>query len=152
MQDLELTPQIYNTPVQFERKDIKGVAFKNLYQKIYTHLQIVNIETDEDILGFKDFQVKTEKYLKYDESFVHTNPRENDIYNTPDEPLCTVIIQLAGRVLTQKRTYPKIIDVLGEVGGFMEVIYSLFKVILILITDILYYISLVNNLFSFNID
>ena len=83
---------------------------------------------------------------------MHTNPRENDIYNTPDEPLCTVIIQLAGRVLTQKRTYPKIIDVLGEVGGFMEVIYSLFKVILILITDILYDISLVNNLFSFNID
>ena len=152
MQDLELTPQIYKTPVQFERKDIQGVAFKNLYQKIYTHLQIVNIETDEDILGFKDFQIRNEKYLKYDESFVHTNPREKDIYNTPGEPLCTVIIQLAGKVLTQKRTYPKIIDVLGEVGGFMEVIYSFFKVILILITDILYDISLVNNLFSFNID
>ena len=34
----------------------------------------------------------------------------------------------------------------------MEVIYSFFKVILILITDVLYDISLVNNLFSFNID
>jgi hypothetical protein len=150
MQDLELTPQIYKTPVQFERKDIKGVAFKNLYQKIYTHLQIVNIETDEDIIGFKDFHIKNEKYLKYEESFVHTNPRENDIYNTPGEPLCTVIIQLAGKVLTQKRPYPKLIDVLGEVGGFMEVVYSFFKVILILITDILYDISLANNLFSFN--
>jgi hypothetical protein len=152
MQDLELTPQLYKTPVQFERKDVKGIAFKNLYQKIYTHLQIVNIETDEDLLGFKDFQIRNEKYLKYDESFVHTNPRENDIYNTPEEPLCSVIIQLAGKVLTQKRTYPKIIDVLGEVGGFMEVVYSFFKVILIFITDILYDISLVNNLFSFNID
>jgi hypothetical protein len=150
MQDLELTPQIYKTPVQFERKDVKGFAFKNLYQKIYTHLQIVNIETDEDIIGFKDFHIKNEKYLKYEESFVHTNPRENDIYNTPGEPLCTVIIQLAGKVLTQKRTYPKLIDVLGEVGGFMEVVYSFFKVILIFITDILYDISLVNNLFSFN--
>ena len=150
MQDLELTPQIYKTPVQFERKDVKGFAFKNLYQKIYTHLQIVNIETDEDIIGFKDFHIKNEKYLKYEESFVHTNPRENDIYNTPGEPLCTVIIQLAGKVLTQKRTYPKLIDVLGEVGGFMEVVYSVFKVILIFITDILYDISLVNNLFSFN--
>ena len=61
-------------------------------------------------------------------------------------------IQLAGKVLTQKRTYPKLIDVLGEVGGFMEVIYSVFKVLLILMTDILYDISLVNNLFSFSID
>ena len=152
IQDLELTPQIYKTPVQFERKDIQGMAFKNLYQKIYTHLQIVNIETDEDILGFKDFQIKNEKYLKYDESFVYTNPRESDIYDEKGDPFCTIIIQLAGKVLTQKRTYPKIIDVLGEVGGCMEVVYSFLKVILILITDILYDVSLVNNLFSFNFD
>ena len=152
IQDLELTPQLYKTPVQFEKKDIQGLAFKNLYQKIYTHLQIVNIETDEDIFGLKDFQIKNEKFLKYDESFVYTNPRENDIYDVEGDPLCTVIIQLAGKVLTQKRTYPKLIDVLGEVGGCMEVVYSFFKVLLILMTDILYDISLVNNLFSFNID
>jgi hypothetical protein len=151
IQDLELTPQLYETPVQFERKDIQGVAFKNLYQKIYTHLQIVNIETDEDIFGLKDFLIKNEKYLKYDESYIYTNPREHDIFDTEGEPLCTIIIQLAGKVLTQKRTYPKLIDVLGEVGGCMEVVYSFSKVVLFLITDILYDISLVNNLFSFNI-
>ena len=151
IQDLELTPQLYETPVQFERKDIQGVAFKNLYQKIYTHLQIVNIETDEDIFGLKDFQIKNEKYLKYDESYIYTNPREHDIFDSEGEPLCTIIIQLAGKVLTQKRTYPKLIDVLGEVGGCMEVVYSFSKVVLFLITDILYDISLVNNLFSFNI-
>ena len=151
IQDLELTPQLYETPVQFERKDIQGVAFKNLYQKIYTHLQIVNIETDEDIFGLKDFQIKNEKYLKYDESYIYPNPREHDIFHSEGEPLCTIIIQLAGKVLTQKRTYPKLIDVLGEVGGCMEVVYSFSKVVLFLITDILYDISLVNNLFSFNI-
>jgi hypothetical protein len=146
---LELTPQIYETPVQFERKDIQGLAFKNLYQTIYTHLQIVNIETDEDIFGLKDFLIKNEKYLKYDESYVYTNPREHDIYE--GESLCTIIIQLAGKVLTQKRTYPKLIDVLGEVGGCMEVVYSFSKVVLVLITEILYDISFVNHLFSFNI-
>ena len=81
-----------------------------------------------------------------------TNPREKDIYDEKGDPLCSVIIQLAGKVLTQKRTYPKIIDILGEVGGCMEVVYSFLKVILILITDILYDVSLVNNLFSFNFD
>ena len=149
---MELTPQFYKTPVQFEKKDIQGHPFKNWYQKIYTFLQIVNIETDEDILGFKDFNIKTEKFLKYEESSVFTNPREKDIYDEKADPLCSVIIQLAGKVLTQKRTYPKIIDVLGEVGGCMEVVYSFLKVILILMTDILYDVSLVNNLFSFNFD
>ena len=90
--------------------------------------------------------------MKYDESYVYTNPREKDIFNNAGgEPLFTIIIQLAGKVLTQKRTYPKLIDVLGEVGGCMEVVYSFSKVVLIFITDILYDISLVNNLFSFNI-
>ena len=81
-----------------------------------------------------------------------TNRREKDRYDEKGDPLCSVFIQLAGKVLTQKRTYPKIIDVLGEVGGCMEVVYSFLKVILILITDILYDVSLVNNLFSFNFD
>ena len=45
-------------------------------QKIYAHLQNVNIETDEDILGFKDFHIKNEKYFKYNESFIHTNPEK----------------------------------------------------------------------------
>ena len=69
---------------------------------------------------------------------MYTNPREKDIYDVEGDPLCTVIIQLAGKVLTQKRTYPKIIDVLGEVGGCMEVFYSFSKVLLFLMTDILY--------------
>ena len=152
MQDIELTPNVYATPVEFQRRDIQGVAFKNLLQNIYTHLQIVNIETDEDILGFKDFaNIRKEKYLKYDESFVHVAPAVSDIYKIGGS-FCTVTIQLAGKVLTQKRTYTKLIDVLGEVGGFMEVIYSLFQTILFFLTDNLYDISLVNNLFSFDIE
>ena len=152
MQDIELTPNIYSSPVQFERRDIQGVAFKDLLQNIYTHLQIVNIETDEDLLGFSYFnKVKKEKYLKYDESFVHVAPITDNVIDNGGT-FCTIIIQLAGKVLTQKRTYTKIIDVLGEVGGFMEVIYSFFKVILVILTDNLYDISLVNNLFCFDLD
>ena len=152
MQDIELTPQYYNSPIQFQRRDIQGVAYKDLLQNIYTHLQIVNIETDEDILGFTNFdKIKKEKYLKYDESFVHVAPSATNIFDVGGV-ICSVTIQLAGKVLTQKRTYTKIIDVLGEVGGFMEVVYSFFQVILVLLTDNLYDISLVNNLFSFDLD
>ena len=151
MQDIELTPNVYATPIQFQRRDIQGVAFKHLLQNIYTHLQIVIIETDEDILGFKDFgKIRKEKFLKYDESFVHVAPAVSDIYKNGGS-FVTVTIQLAGKVLTQKRTYTKLIDVLGEVGGFMEVIFSLFQTTLFFLTDNLYDISLVNNLFSFDI-
>ena len=151
LQDIELTPHNYKTPVEFQRRDVQGVAFKYLLQNIYTHLQIVNIETDEDILGFSYFSnIRKEKYLKYDESFVHVAPSEKDIY--ANGVLCTVTIQLAGKVLTQKRSYTKLIDVLGEVGGFMGVIYSVFEIVLIFLTNNLYDISLIKNLFSFDLD
>ena len=152
LQDIELTPHIYKSPIEFQRRDVQGVAFKHLLQNIYTHLQIVIIETDEDILGFNYFEnIRKEKYLKYDESFVHVSPASNDIYKN-NGTLCTVTIQLAGKILTQKRSYTKLIDVLGEVGGFMEVIYSAFQIILIFLTDNLYDISLLNDLFEFDLN
>ena len=43
------------------------------------------------------------------------------------------------------------IDVLGEVGGFIEIIHSFFNLICSVLVDILYENTLVNNLFSFNL-
>ena len=62
------------------------------------------------------------------------------------------MIQLSAKVVTIKRTNTKLIDVLGDVGGVMEVLWSLFNIISMFITDLLYDIDIVNNLFSFDLD
>ena len=62
------------------------------------------------------------------------------------------MIQLSAKVVTIKRTNTKLIDVLGDVGGVMEVLWSLFDIISMFITDLLYDIDIVNNLFSFDLD
>ena len=67
-------------------------------------------------------------------------------------PVCDVTIQLAAKVLTIKRNNTKLIDVLGDVGGLMEFIWSFFNILSMFITDLLYDIDLVNNLFSFDLD
>ena len=59
---------------------------------------------------------------------------------------------MAANVLTQRRNYTTLLDVLGEVGGLMEFIYSFFNIILSFIVNEVYEKSLVNSLFSFNID
>ena len=63
-----------------------------------------------------------------------------------------ITIQLAPDVLTLKRTYVKLIDILGDVGGLMTTINMIFKVISSLSVNILYEKSLVNNLFNFDLD
>ena len=67
MQDIEMTPQDFKNPAQPREKDISGPIYLQLYQQIYAYLQITMVETDEDIIGFGLSNVKTEKFLKYDE-------------------------------------------------------------------------------------
>jgi len=152
MQDIELTPQDYKNPVQVREKDISGPVYSDLYQKIYAYLQITQIETDEDIIGFGLDDVKNEKYLKYDESWIISAPMGKNIFTEAGEPLCEITIQLSEKVLTQKRSYTTLFEVLGDVGGLMEVLSMVLKTICSFIVDILYEISIINNLFQFDLD
>ena len=153
IQDIELTPHIYDTPSQPLEKDISGPAFKTLYQQIYTYLQIVNLETDQDLIGFEGLSdIETQQFLKYDESWIISAPSPHANGFVAGKPICEVTIQLSAKVLTQIRKNTKLIEALGDVGGLMEVVWSLFNIIATVITDILYDKALVNNLFSFDLD
>jgi hypothetical protein len=76
---------------------------------------------------------------------------ENDIYVT-GESICDVTLKLSDKVLMQKRTFIKLSEILGNIGGFMQVIYLFLKIIIYFSIQILYETSLVNNLFEFNIE
>ena len=124
----------------------------DLYVDIYTYFQIVNIETDEDIFGFgTSNNFRKEKYLKYDQSQIFYSTSNLDLDN-PDKPLTSLSIDLSEKELTQTRIYIKLISVIGDVGGLMEVIFSLFSILATILTDTLYTKSLVNHLFSFDLD
>jgi hypothetical protein len=146
IQDIELTTQNYNSPIQISQKIITGPAFKNLYQQIYTYMQLVILETDADIIGLNAFsKYKTQKFLKYDGAWIISSP---SFYNYDQGyPLCEITIQLSEKVLTQRRTFPKLIEILGDVGGTMGVLFSIFNIFVSFLSRDLYLSSLTNNLF-----
>ena len=49
-------------------------VFLDLFQMVYSYLQIVNIETDEDITGLNFFTntIRKQQYTRYDETFINT--------------------------------------------------------------------------------
>ena len=152
IQDVVMTPKDYDNPSEPRIMDIKGPVFSTLYQSIYTYLQIVNLETDQDWVGFEALSnIKKEQFLRYDESWIITAPSPHAYGLQEFKPICDVTIQLSAKVLTTKRTNTKIIDALGDVGGLMEVISSLFNILAGFITDLLYDIDIVNTLFSFDL-
>ena len=152
IQDIELTPQNYFSPIQTGQRIIVGPAFKNLYQQVYTYMQIIIVETDQDFLGLNAFsKIKTEKFLKYDESWITSSPNTNRTYDE-GYPLLEINVQLSNAVLTQRRTFVKLLDIFGEIGGTMEFIYTVFNIISSFLTEFLYRASLIHNLFSFDIE
>jgi hypothetical protein len=125
----------------------------NLYQNIQAYFHIVHIETDVDFIGFELFKnIQTQTYFKYDGTFILPSINNEDILSAPGKAYCHFSIQLTEQILTLKREYTKLTEVLGEVGGLMEVVFSLFRIVSSILTDNLYEQALVNNLFCFDLD
>jgi len=153
MQDIELTPQKFREPIQLRGKEVNSPASKNLFQNINAYFQIIELETDNDVVGFEGLSnIKKEKYLKYDGPIVLSRLIDDYSEYKDGQALCDVTVQLTEQVLTIKRTYTKLIEVLGDVGGLMEVIFMSFKLISTLIADLLYEKCMINNLFEFDLD
>jgi hypothetical protein len=154
MQDVEMNPQEYDSPIIPRDKDVYTTVGKKLFKEIHAFFQIVKIETDLDFLGLENLKyMKRNEYLKYDSLSVMSNIMEKDIYDTDTEvSFCDVTLKLSDKLLIQKRTFTKFAEILGNIGGFMQIVFSFLKIICYFSTHILYEISLVNNLFEFNVD
>ena len=96
--------------------------------------------------------IKKESFLKLDSYQIFSLFNNYSPLDDPRIPIASIYIQLSDKIVTIKRTYTKLIDILGSIGGIMGVIYSFFQIIISFLTDILYDISLVNNLFAVDLD
>ena len=151
LEDIILTPVNYDEPIKERINSLSSDIYKNLGQYLYTELQLVRIETSTNIIGF-DFltEPRVEEFIKFDKELSYAYPYDSDDIN--NDYFVAFEVQLNDKILLEKRQYIQLIDVLGEIGGFMEMIHSLFSLICSLIVDMLYERKITNNLFSFNID
>ena len=148
-EDIELNPHNYSYPVSSRNQDIYFTVGKKLFKEVHIFYQIINIETDLEVLGIDELEKsKNEQFLKYHSTYQMSNIIEENIYET-GEPFCDITIKLYDQIRKQKRTYTKVLSVWGDVGGFMEVVFSFFSFSSFFI-DKLYEISIFNELFKFN--
>ena len=137
--DVELSPQIYKTPIKFGKRGTSFPANYKLYSEVALYFHKLNIETDEDNFGLSQ-NIKKESYLKYDSYQIFSSLRRDDSLDLY-YPIASIIIQLSDKIMTVKRKYNKLIDILGSIGGIMGVIYSFFQIMISFLADILYDIS-----------
>ena len=153
-EDIELTPENYSHPVRPRNQDVYFTVGKKLFQEVHIYFQIIKVKTDEEIIGideFKDYITsdKEDIYLKYHSTYQMPNLIEDDIYLN-DEPFADITIKLYDQIRIQKRSYSKLLEIWGDVGGAMEVISSILAFFVSFPVDILFEQSIVNNLFKFD--
>ena len=153
LEDIILTPLDFKNPVQPIVTTLCTAIYKTFGQYLFTEMQIANIETNANIIGF-DFlqQNKKENYIKYDTLEILPRPGYDLEDNNNNYPICEIEFQLKDKVLLEKRQYIQLFDILGEIDGFMEIFNSFFGIICFFFANILYNIFMSNNLFSFDLN
>ena len=147
-EDYDITPYDFNHPVK-PKLDINTCPVSlDQYQSFVGYYQLANIETDHNLFGFEALaDIRSEKYLIYHSALIMATKM------LPDQiSVIQYYIMMTEKILTNQRTYTQLIDVLGDVGGLMEVMESVFGVICIFVADILYDKTMVNNLFAFDLE
>ena len=147
-EDFDITPYDFEHPVK-EKLSMNtcGINLAQL-QTFVAFYQLTNIETDYNLLGFESLaDIRKQKYLIYHSSIIMQTQMEPDSI-----PAVVYYISMKEKVLTNQRKYVQFVDVLGDVGGLMEVMNAVFGVICYLVADILYDKTMVNNLFSFDLE
>ena len=146
-EDFDITPYDFEHPVK-EKLNINTCTIDLAQlQTFVAFYQLTNIETDHNLLGFEALaDIRSQKYLVYHSSIImQTQMVPNSII------AIRYFIAMNEKVLTNQRKYTQFVDVLGDVGGLMEVMHSVFGVVCYLVADILYDKTMVNNLFSFDL-
>ena len=101
---------------------------------IHSYWKVVNIETNEDILGLgTSNNIRRGKYVKYERTQILYSSNALNLSN-PNSHLISFTVGLSEQKLTETRTYPKLIAVIGDVGGFMEFIFSFFSTLTLILT------------------
>ena len=151
-EDIMLTPLNFSSPVKRRINHLNTELFHNLGQYLSSQMQLVKVETSTNIIGF-DFltESKVDDFIKFDKEVVLPYPGYDLYDGIYTYPLSIFELQLNDKILLETRKYVNLIDVLGEIGGFLEIIQSLFTLICSIFTEIIYEKRITNNLFSFNI-
>ena len=151
-EDVNLTPLNFNNPVKKKISSVNTEIFRDLGQYLYSEMQVVRIETSTNMIGFDFFtEPKIENFIKYDKGIILSYPGYNVLDENNTYPSTIFELQLNDRILLEKRKYVQLIDVLGEIGGFMEIIHSLFILICSIFVEMIYEKRITNSLFSFDI-
>ena len=146
IKDFGLNPVNYNIPILPTIQNIYTTISNKFYRDVILNFRITEIQTDTGLFFEK---INKKKYLKFNNEKQSFYFRSEEEYNEGKQ-ICTIQIRLDDHIHVQKRTYQKIPEIFSLIGGYMQLLSTIFSLISIL-TNLDLEVKILNNLFDFNL-
>ena len=147
LKDIGLNPSNYSYPVIPTLQDLYTTVDKRVYKNMILTYGLTQVQTD---IGLFDERINNDKYIQFKKEFENFIFMEEEEYSEGTE-IIFVQIRLDDHILIQKRTYTKISEIFSRIGGYMQLMNTIFLLISLLINRLGAEIKILNSIFNFNL-
>ena len=147
LKDFGLNPSNYTNQVVPTLQDLYTTIDKSLLKNYLLNFGVTEIHTDT---GLINEQIKVERYLKFRKELENFTYRDEKDYHE-GRSLILVQLRLEDTVQIQTRNYTKISEIFSRIGGYMQLMNTVFLLLSSIITKIDSEIKIINSIFNFNI-
>jgi hypothetical protein len=147
IKDFGLNPSNFENPISPTLQDVFTTIDRHFFRNFFINFGITEVQTDLSIFNEK---ISSKKYLQYRNTYQVFYLREEQEYLDGKE-MCVVHLQLDDTILIQKRTYLKLTEIFSKIGGYMQLIYTIFSILCLLINKFDSELKIINSIFNFNL-
>ena len=147
IKDIGFNPSNFTLPILPTIQDLYTTLDKKFFRDLILYFGLTEIQSD---IGFFNEIIHKEKYLRFRKQMQTFYFRDEKEYETGKE-ICVIQIRLDDNIEVQKRTYTKIPEIFSKIGGYMQLISTVFSLLSIVVNKIGPEIKILNGIFNFNI-
>ena len=148
LKDFGLNPSNFSYPRIPTLQDLYTTIDRRLYKNYILNFGITEIHTDT---GLINDNLNKEKYLQFRKVLETFSLRDEKDYHS-GKNLILVQLRLEDTLFIQKRAYTKISEIFSTIGGYMQLMNTVFLLVASLINNINSEIKIINSIFNFNIN
>ena len=148
VKDFGLNPSNFTSPVIPTFRDLFTTIDKHLYRNMVLKYGVTEVNTDEGLI-FEE--IKKEKFLQFREAFQTFSFLEEEDYKNGTE-ICLLQLRLDDIIFIQKRKYTKMSEIFSRIGGYMQLIYTLFSIMALFLNKLNLELKIINSIFNFDLD
>ena len=147
MKDIGLNPSNFSYPTLPTLQDLYTTVDRRIYKNYILNFGLTEVHTDT---GLIEQNIEKEKYIQFRKEIQTFSFRDVSEYLAGNE-ICLIQIRLDDTILVQSRTYKKISEILSLIGGYMQLMNTVFLLISLLVNKIDSELKIINSIFNFDL-